>query len=159
MAIRNIRLSDDPILRKKSKEIIEVTDRIKMLLEDMVDTMNYADGVGLAAPQVGILRRALVIDIGEGPLKIMNPEILKEEGEEIDVEGCLSVPGRSGTVKRPKTVKIKYLDINGEEKTLGGTGLLARAICHEMDHLEGILYIDKMIQEVEVIEDEENGEI
>ncbi len=159
MAIRNIRLSDDPILRKKSKEVIEITDRIKVLLEDMVETMNDADGVGLAAPQVGVLRRVVVIDIGEGPIKIINPEILKEEGEEIAVEGCLSVPGRSGTVKRPETVKIKYTDINGKEITLEGTGLLARAICHEIDHLEGILYTDKMIQEVEVVEDEDDGEI
>ncbi|MBU5426477.1 peptide deformylase [Tissierella pigra] len=155
MALREIRLSDDPILRKKSKEITEITDRIKILLDDMVDTMNEADGVGLAAPQVGILRRAVVIDIGEGPIKLINPEILDVEGEVIDIEGCLSVPGKSGTVCRPEWVKIKYIDIDGEEKTLEGKNLLARAICHEIDHLDGILYTDKMIEEVE-LEDEED---
>lgn len=156
MALREIRLSNDPILRKKSREITDITDRIKILLEDMVDTMNEEEGVGLAAPQVGVLRRAVVIDIGEGPIKIINPEILETEGEVIDVEGCLSVPGRSGTVERPKRVKIKYLDIDGNEKILEGTDLMARAICHEIDHLEGILYIDKMIEEIELVEEEEN---
>jgi peptide deformylase len=159
MALRKIRLESDPILRKKSKEIGDITDRIKLLLEDMVETMNHADGVGLAAPQIGILRRAVVIDIGEGPLKFINPEIIEKEGEKIDVEGCLSVPGRSGTVKRPEKVKIKYKDINGEDKVLEGKGLLARVICHEIDHLDGILYIDKMIEEVELVEDEEDGEV
>ncbi len=157
MALRKIRLSDDPILRKKSKEIGDVTDRIKVLLDDMVETMNYEDGVGLAAPQIGVLRRVVVIDIGEGPIKIINPIIVEQEGEKIDIEGCLSVPGRSGTVKRPERVKIKYKDINGHDKLLEGTGLLARAICHEIDHLEGILYIDKIIEEIEIEEDEEDG--
>lgn len=155
MALREIRFSEDPILRKKSKKITEVTERIKILLEDMVDTMNNAEGVGLAAPQIGILRRAVVIDIGEGPIKLINPEILEMDGEVIDVEGCLSVPGRSGTVNRPEWVKIKYMNIEGEEKTLEGTGLMAKAICHEIDHLEGILYIDKMIEEIDLEEDEE----
>lgn len=155
MALREIRFSGDPILRKKSKEITEVTERIKILLEDMVDTMNKAEGVGLAAPQVGILRRAVVIDIGEGPIKLLNPEILEVNGEVIDIEGCLSVPGRSGTVNRPEWVKISYMDLEGEKKTLEGNGLMARAICHEIDHLDGILYIDKMIEEVELEEDEE----
>lgn len=158
MALRKIRLSDDPILRKKSKEIGEVTDRIKILLDDMVETMKDEEGVGLAAPQVGVLRRAIVIDIGEGPVKIINPVIVDQEGEEIDVEGCLSVPGRSGTVKRPERIKISYKDVDGEEQVIEGTGLLARAICHEIDHLEGILYIDKMIEEIEIVEDEEDGE-
>lgn len=158
MALREIRFSGDPILRKKSKEITEVTERIKILLEDMVDTMNKAEGVGLAAPQVGILRRAVVIDIGEGPIKLLNPEILELNGEVIDIEGCLSVPGRSGTVNRPEWVKIRYMDLEGEKKTLEGNGLMARAICHEIDHLDGILYIDKMIEEVELEEDEELAE-
>lgn len=159
MALRKIRLSDDPILRKKSKEIGEVTDRIEELLEDMVETMDDADGVGLAAPQIGVLRRAIVVDVGEGPMKIINPVIVDQEGEEIDIEGCLSVPGRSGTVKRPEKIKVKYVDIEGKDQELQGEGLLARAICHEIDHLEGILYIDKMIEEieVEVEEDEEDG--
>lgn len=159
MALRKIRLENDPILRKKSKEVGDVTDRIKLLLEDMVETMNHAEGVGLAAPQIGILRRVVVIDIGEGPLKLINPELIEREGEKVDVEGCLSVPGRSGTVKRPEKVKIKYKDVNGEDKVLEGKGLLARAICHEIDHLDGILYIDKMIEEVELVEDEEDGEV
>ncbi|HAE92365.1 MAG TPA: peptide deformylase, partial [Tissierella sp.] len=128
MALREIRLSDDPILRKKSKEITEITDRIKILLDDMIDTMNEAEGVGLAAPQVGVLRRAVVIDVGEGPIKLINPVITEMKGEEIDIEGCLSVPNRSGTVSRPQWVKVKYLDENGKEKVLEGTGLLARAI-------------------------------
>lgn len=152
MALREIRLEDDPILRKKSKRIDDVTERMQILLEDMVDTMNEADGIGLAAPQIGVLRRAIVIDIGEGPMKMINPEILEIEGQAIDVEGCLSVPGRSGTVSRPEWIKIKYLDVDGEESTLEGDGLLARAICHEIDHLDGILYIDKIIDEVELEE-------
>lgn len=157
MALREIRLDNDPILRKKSKDITEITDRIKILLDDMIDTMNEAEGVGLAAPQVGVLRRAVVIDIGEGPIKLINPVILEMKGEEIDVEGCLSIPSRSGTVSRPEWVKIKYIDIDGKEKVLEGSGLLARAICHEVDHLEGILYIDKMIEEIEVEDDGELG--
>lgn len=149
MALREIRLEEDPILRKKSREITEITDRIKILLDDMVETMEEANGVGLAAPQVGILRRAIVLDIGDGPIKMLNPEILETEGEEIDVEGCLSVPGRSGTVSRPESIKVNYLGIDGKENTLEAEGLLARVICHEVDHLEGILYIDRMIEEVE----------
>lgn len=156
MALRNIRLSDDPILRKKSKEITNITDRIKVLLDDMIDTMNAEEGVGLAAPQVGILRRAIVIDIGEGPMKLINPEIIENRGNILDVEGCLSVPGRSGKVIRPEWVKVKYLDVDGNEQIMEGTGFLARALCHEIDHLEGVLYIDKMIEEVELIEEEEN---
>jgi len=156
MALREIRLEDDPILRKKSRKIDEVTDRIKILLEDMVETMEYAEGVGLAAPQVGVLRRAIVVDIGKGPMKLINPEILETQGEAIDIEGCLSVPGRSATVSRPEWVKIRYLDLNGELKILEGKDLLARAICHEIDHLDGILYIDKMIEEI-VYEEEDDS--
>ncbi|MDU5083139.1 peptide deformylase [uncultured Tissierella sp.] len=155
MALREIRLYNDPILRKKSKEITEITDRIKILLDDMIETMNEAEGVGLAAPQVGVLRRVVVIDVGEGPIKLINPVILETQGEVIDIEGCLSVPNRSGTVNRPEWVKIRYIDIDGKEKTLEGRGLLARAICHEIDHLEGILYTDKIIEEVEIEEDED----
>jgi peptide deformylase len=149
MAIRQIRLSDDPILRKVSREITEINDRIKTLLEDMVDTMYEADGVGLAAPQVGVLRRVIVIDVGEGILKLINPEIIEQNGEVIDAEGCLSVPNRSGTVKRPEWVKVKYLNEEGEAKEIEGTGLLARALCHEIDHLNGILFTDKIIEEIE----------
>ncbi|WP_353093944.1 peptide deformylase [Tissierella praeacuta] len=153
MALREIRLSGDPILRKKSKEVTEITERIKILLDDMIDTMNEADGVGLAAPQVGVLRRVIVIDDGNGPIKLINPVIVEMKGEAIDIEGCLSIPNRSGTVKRPEQVKVKYIDADGEEKIIEGSGLLARILCHEIDHLEGVLYTDKIIEEVEVEEE------
>ena len=143
MAIRQIRFDGDPILRKKSREVKEVNDRIKILLDDMMETMYENDGVGLAAPQIGILRQLIVIDIGDGPIKLINPEITEKDGEEIDVEGCLSVPRRAGTVSRPEWVKVKYLDEFGEEKIVEASGLLARAFCHEIDHLFGILYTDK----------------
>ncbi|KGG81113.1 peptide deformylase [Caloranaerobacter azorensis H53214] len=146
MAIRQLRYVGDPILRKKSREVTEINDRIKILLDDMLETMYKNDGVGLAAPQVGILKRVVVIDIGEGPIKLINPEIISMEGEVIDVEGCLSVPGETGEVKRPSKVKVKYLDENGKELIIQGTGLLARALCHEIDHLNGILFIDKVIK-------------
>ncbi|QQY80789.1 peptide deformylase [Keratinibaculum paraultunense] len=154
MAIRQIRYYGDPLLRKVSRKITKIDDRIKILLEDMLDTMYKEEGVGLAAPQVGVLRRAIVIDIGDGPLKLINPEIIYEEGEDIDVEGCLSVPNKVGKVKRPEKVKVKYLDISGEENIIEGIGLLAKVLCHEIDHLDGILFIDKMIEEV-VAENEE----
>lgn len=155
MAIRQIRYSEDPILRKISREVTEINERIKILLDDMVDTMYKDEGVGLAAPQVGVLRRAVVIDIGEGVIKLINPEIIEKEGENIDVEGCLSVPGRAGTVKRPERVRVKYLNEFGEEKIIEGRGLLAKALCHEIDHLNGILFIDKMIEEIVPEEDDE----
>lgn len=155
MAIRKLRYVGDPILRKTSRKVTEVNERIRILLEDMVNTMHENEGVGLAAPQVGVLRRVIVIDIGEGPLKLINPEILEKEGENIDVEGCLSVPNKAGTVKRPERVKVRYLDESGEEKTIEGTGLLAKAFCHEIDHLNGILFIDKMIEEIVPKEEDE----
>ncbi|MBW4828627.1 MAG: peptide deformylase [Clostridiaceae bacterium] len=149
MAIRQLRYVNDPILRKKSREVTKIDDRIKTLLNDMVETMYENEGVGLAAPQVGILRKVVVIDVGEGILKLINPEIIEKEGESLDIEGCLSVPNRAGKVLRPERVKVKYLDIDGNEKTIEGTGLLARALCHEIDHLNGILFIDKVVEEVE----------
>ena len=155
MAIRQIRFDGDPILRKNSREVKDINDRIKVLLEDMVETMYENDGVGLAAPQVGVLRQVVVIDIGDGLLKLINPEIIEKEGENIDVEGCLSVPNRIGTVSRPEKVKVKYLNEFGEEKIIEGTGLLAKALCHEIDHLNGILFIDKIIEEVFPEEDVE----
>lgn len=159
MALRKIRLENDPILRKKSKKIDDINERIITLLNDMEETMIDANGVGLAAPQVGVLRRAIVINIGEGTMKIINPEFIDSKGSVIDVEGCLSIPGKSGTVERPEWVKIKYLNEEGKEVMLEGTGLLARAICHEIDHLDGILYTDKVIEtfddEDEIYEDEE----
>ncbi|EOD01313.1 peptide deformylase [Caldisalinibacter kiritimatiensis] len=147
MALRQLRYEGDPILRKKSREVKEINDRIKTLIEDMIDTMYKEEGVGLAAPQVGILKRIAVIDIGKGPIRLINPEIVSGEGEEIDVEGCLSIPGKNGKVKRPKKVKVKYIDLEGNEKYIEGEGLLARALCHEIDHLNGILFIDKVINE------------
>lgn len=160
MALRRIRLEGDPILRKKSRPIDEINDRIQVLLDDMVETMSDAEGVGLAAPQVGVLRRAVVIDVGEGPIKIINPEIIDEEGTKIDIEGCLSVPNKAGKVERPERVKIKYINEDGEEVILEGEGLLAKAICHEIDHLDGILYTDKVIEYVDLTaeEDEETLE-
>ena len=148
MAIRQLRYSDDPILRKTSRELKEVTDRMRELMDDMVETMNENDGVGLAAPQVGILRRIIVVDDGTGPMKLINPEILDESGEQIDVEGCLSVPNRMGEVKRPDKLRVKYMDEDGQENEIEAEGFLARIICHEVDHLNGILFTDKMEREL-----------
>ncbi|MCR1935478.1 peptide deformylase [Clostridium tepidum] len=145
MAIRNIRKYGDDLLRKKSRKIEKIDDRILTLLDDMAETMYSADGVGLAAPQVGILKRAVVIDVGKGLIKLINPEIIETEGNEIDLEGCLSVPGQQGEVERPYKVKVKALNEKGEEIILEGEGLLARAFCHEIDHLDGILFVDKVI--------------
>lgn len=143
MAIRNIRTEGDEILRKKSKEVTGLTTKITTLIEDMVETMYEANGVGLAAPQVGILKRIVVIDAGEGLHVLINPVILETDGEQTGGEGCLSVPGKTATVTRPNYVKVKALDREMKEFVLEGTELLARAICHECDHLEGILYVDK----------------
>lgn len=148
MAIRVIRTDEDPILRKRSREVKEINDRITTLLDDMLETMYEADGVGIAAPQVGILRRAIALDVGDGPMKLINPEIIEQEGSEIDVEGCLSVPDFNGTVERPAWVKVKYLDETGEQKEVEATGLFARCLCHEIDHLDGILFSDKYIDEI-----------
>ena len=140
MAIRNIREMGDPILEKKCKEVKEMTPRIKELIEDMLDTMYEANGVGLAASQVGILKRIVVIDVtGEDPYIMINPEIIETSGEQCGPEGCLSVPGKSGVVTRPNYVKAKALDINMHPYEVEGEELLARAICHECDHLEGIV--------------------
>lgn len=143
MAIRNIRTEGDEILRKKCKEVTEITPKIITLIEDMVETMYDANGVGLAAPQVGILKRIVVIDAGEGLHVLINPVILETDGEQTGGEGCLSVPGKTATVTRPNYVKVKALDREMKEFVLEGTELLARAICHECDHLEGVLYVDK----------------
>lgn len=148
MALRNIRINGDEILRKKSKEVTKIDDRIKTLLDDMVDTMYDADGVGLAAPQIGILKRLVVIDVGDDNVyKMINPKIIKTSGKQVDKEGCLSVPDIKGIVKRPKNVTVVYTDENGDEKTLEAEDLLARCVCHELDHLDGILFIDKMHKE------------
>lgn len=144
MAIRNIRVKGDEILRKKCKEVDVINDRILTLLDDMIDTMYEAEGVGLAAPQVGILKRIFVIDVydGEGPRVFINPEILEVSGVQCGEEGCLSVPGEVAEVERPNYVKVKAFNEKGEEFILEGEELLARAICHENDHLDGVLYID-----------------
>lgn len=147
MAIRQIRYEDDEILRKKSRIVDKIDDRIKTLVEDLIDTMIEEEGVGLAAPQVGVLKRVVVVDIGHGPITMINPEVISEEGEKLDDEGCLSIPGKSGKVLRPKKVRVKFTDIDGEEKEMEGENLLARAFCHEIDHLDGVLYTDKVIEE------------
>lgn len=149
MAIRNIRIGTDEVLRKTCKPVREITPRLLTLLEDMADTMHEANGVGLAAPQVGVLKRAVVIDIGEGPVELINPVILETSGSQIDEEGCLSLPGKSAPVERPYYVKAKAMDREGNEFIIEGEGLMARALCHEIDHLDGILYIDKALPQEE----------
>ena len=145
MAIRMIRTMGDPILTKKCKEVKEMTPRIRELIEDMFETMYEANGVGLAAPQVGVLKRIVVIDTsGEDPIVMINPRILETSGTQTGGEGCLSVPGKTGTVTRPNYVKAVAFDENMQEYEIEGTELLARAICHETDHLEGQLYVDKV---------------
>ena len=145
MAIRNIVKEGDPVLRKTSRSVLQFDDRLAQLLDDMLDTMYDAEGVGLAGPQVGILKRVCVIDIGEGPIELVNPVIEKEEGEQFEVEGCLSLPGQSGVTKRPMKVTVRAQNRKGESYTISGEGLLARAFCHEIDHLNGILYKDKLV--------------
>ena len=145
MALRNLRYEGDEILRKKSREVPLVDDRIRMLMEDMVETMYKYDGVGLAAPQVGILKRVIVIDVEDGKVyKMANPNIINESGEQSAQEGCLSVPEKKGIVSRPMKVIVEYTDENNETVKLEAEGLLARAICHEIDHLNGVLFIDRV---------------
>ena len=137
--------TDNETLRKKSREVETIDDRILTLLDDMAETMYDANGVGLAAPQVGVLKKVVVIDVGDGLIELINPVITYKKGEHIDAEGCLSVPGRSATVSRPEKVMVRALNRKGEEIEITGTGLLARALCHEIDHLSGTLYIDNAI--------------
>jgi len=144
MALRNIRKFGDDVLRKKCREVEEIDNRLLTLIEDMKETMYDADGVGLAAPQVGILKRLFVIDIGEGPLVFINPEILETSGSQIDDEGCLSLPGETEEVMRPNYVKARALNEKGEEFEIEAEELLARAILHEYDHLNGTLFIDRV---------------
>lgn len=143
MALRNIVKEGDDILRKKCRPVAEITERIQILVDDMIETMNDAGGVGLAAPQVGVLRRLFVVDIGDGPIVLINPEIIEMTGEQTGEEGCLSLPGKAGTVTRANYVKIKGLDREGNEVEYEGTELLARAFQHENEHLDGVLYVDK----------------
>ena len=160
MAVREIRIQGDAVLEKVCKEVKALTPRNMVLIEDMLDTMYEAQGVGLAAPQVGILKRIVVIDVGEGPIILINPEILETSGEQTGDEGCLSVPGLAGQVTRPNYVKVKALDENMEEVIYEGEGLLARAFCHELDHLDGHLYVEKVEGELHepVYEEEEDEE-
>ena len=142
MALRTIRVEGDPVLGKVCREVTEVTPKIVTLIDDMLETMYEANGVGLAAPQVGILKRIVVIDVGEGPIVMINPEIIESDGEQTGDEGCLSVPGKCGQVTRADHVKAKALNENMEEYEIEADGLLARCILHECDHLDGKLYVD-----------------
>ena len=159
MAIRKIREIGDSVLTKKCKEVTEVTDRIVTLIDDMFDTMYETHGVGLAAPQVGILKRIAVIDTtGEDPIVLINPVILETDGEQVGQEGCLSVPGKAGIVRRPNYVKVEAYDENMEKYVVEGTELFARALCHEIEHLDGHMYVEKVegeLQDVEPCEEEE----
>ena len=157
MALRTIRVQGDSVLTKKSRTGDKMTPRSGELITDMLDTMYDAMGVGLAAPQVGILKRIVVIDVGEGPIVLINPEILETSGEQTGDEGCLSVPGMAGQVTRPNYVKVKALDVNMEEQIYEGEGLLARAFCHEIDHLDGKMYTELVEGELhKVTYDEED---
>ena len=160
MAIRNIREIGDDVLTKRCKEVTQMTPRIKELIQDMLDTMYEANGVGLAASQVGILKRIVVIDTtGEDPHILINPRIVESSGEQTGQEGCLSVPGKTGIVTRPDYVKAEALDVNMKPFELEGTELLARAICHELEHLDGHLYVEKVEGELmDVTYDEEEEE-
>ena len=142
MALRQIRIQGDAVLEKKCREITEMTPRIKELIGDMLDTMYDACGVGLAGPQVGVLKRLCVIDVGEGPIVLINPVIVSTDGEQTGDEGCLSLPGKAGQVTRPNHVVVRALDENMQERELEGEGLLARAFCHEIDHLDGHMYTE-----------------
>lgn len=159
MAIRKIRTIGDEILRKKCKPVKEITPRITDLIKDMFETMYEANGVGLAAPQVGILKQIVVIDVEDGNQYVfINPEIIETDGEQTGPEGCLSVPGKSGTVTRPNHVKVRAFDADMQPFELEGEELLARAICHECDHLSGELFVDKVEGEIEDVNLEEEDE-
>ena len=155
MALRNIVFENDPTLRKKSKVVTTFDERLGTLLDDMAETMDENNGVGLAAIQVGILKRAIVIDIGEGLIEAINPEIISESGKQTDAEGCLSCPGQRGMVTRPMKVTVKAQDRNGKEFTMEAKGLLARAFCHEIDHLEGMIFKDRATEMLETDDDDE----
>ena len=156
MALRTILHIEDDLLRKKSRPVEKFDTKLAKLLDDMAETMYAAEGVGLAAPQVAVLRRVVVMDCGDGLIEMVNPEIVATSGEQEDAEGCLSVPGRRGLVKRPMNVTVRFRDRSGETCELEAEGLLARCIMHETDHLDGRLYVD--IMERELFEDDETGE-
>lgn len=158
MALRKIRTIGDEVLNKPCKPVKEITPRIRTLIEDMTDTMYEADGVGLAAPQVGVLKQVVVIDVGEGPFVMINPRVVETSGEQTGNEGCLSVPGKTGQVTRPNYVKVIAFNEEMEQVEIEGTELKARAMLHEIDHLSGKLYVEKVegeLMDVEPVEDEE----
>lgn len=155
MALRQVREIGDEVLNKVSKPVTVVSPRTLTLIEDMLDTMYETNGVGLAAPQVGVLKRIVVIDVGEGPLILINPEIIETSGEQTGDEGCLSVPGKAGQVTRPNYVKVKAQDVDMNEVIYEGEELLARAFCHEIDHLDGHLYVEKVEGELHDVAYEE----
>jgi peptide deformylase len=158
MALRNIRVDEDPVLRKKAKTVDRFNPRLHALLDDMAETMYAAPGVGLAAPQVGILKRAIVFDIDENLHEMINPVITGTEGGQIEIEGCLSVPGKYGRVERPEKITVEYKDRYGDKHTLDAEGLKAVVICHETDHLDGRLFTDLVIEYLTPEEIEEAGE-
>lgn len=155
MALRNVVKRGDEVLAKKAREVTEINERIVTLLDDMLETMREQNGVGIAAPQVGVRKRIFIVEVDDQLYELINPEILETKGSQVDDEGCLSVPGFIGTVERPEYVKIAGLDRRGQRVIYEGTELLARAFCHEYDHLEGILFVDKAedVREVEVEEE------
>ena len=158
MAIREIVLDGDPILRKVCKPVTKVDDYVCRLLDDMLETMRKAEGVGLAAPQVGVLRRVVVVEVENQVFELINPVIVETRGEVTDIEGCLSLPGRAGMVPRPEVVTVEAEGRDGKKHRYTGQGLLARAFCHELDHLDGRIYTDLMIEEVDLSQDEVEGE-
>lgn len=149
MALRNIIKEGDELLRKISKEVDIVNNKIQVLIKDMAETMYKANGVGLAAPQIGVLKRIIVIDIGDGLIEMINPVIVKSEGEQVEIEGCLSIPGIYGEVKRPLKVTVEGLNAKGEKVIIDAEGFLAVAFCHEIDHLNGVLFKDKVIRYID----------
>ncbi len=159
MALREIRVQGDPVLTKVCKPITEVTERVQDLIDDMIETMYEANGVGLAAPQVGVLKRIAVIDVGEGPIVLINPTITFTDGEQTGQEGCLSVPGKAGQVTRPNFVRVSFFDEDMKECEIEGTELLARALCHEIDHLDGHVYVEKVEGELFDVRYDEDEEI
>ncbi len=161
MALRQIRTLGDPVLEKKCREVKEMTPRLRELIEDMLETMYDSEGVGLAAPQVGVLRQIVVIDVGDEeqePLILINPVIVEADGEQTGPEGCLSVPGKAGKVTRPNHVKVSALNENMEPFEVEGTELLARALCHELDHLQGVMYVEKVEGDLYDVTEEEEAE-
>ena len=158
MALRKIVCIEDELLRKKSRPVEKFDEKLHKLLDDMAETMYHANGAGLAAPQIAVLRRIVVMDCGDGLIEMINPEIIATEGEQDGAEGCLSVPGRRGMVKRPMKVTARFQDRHGEWYEIEGEELLARCMMHETDHLDGTLYVDKMYREIFADEEEDEAE-